>query len=197
MTVVVLGCRQDSIEVRPELQGRMDVGIDALQRTDSETLVVSGGWTNPDVPFAECDAMARYAIENGVDPEDVVLEDRARDTVGNAYFTRLLLDGIDVSTVHVVSSCYHMERAAFLFEQCFGREYYVRTADCYRASDPAPERLEREKLEYAREFFDSVMTGDVAAIRERLVEDHPLYDDSYLEASDLETGSRSASRTER
>lgn len=174
----------------------MDVGVEVFERTDSEQLVLTGGWTNHEVPAAECDRMARYAIENGVDPDDLVLEDRARDTVGNAYFTRLLLDGTGISTVHVVSSCYHAERAAYLFEQCFGSAYYVRTADCYRASDPAPEHLEREKLAYARDFFEPVTPGNVAQVRARLADAHPLYDDAFLGATP-ETGTRSVPRTER
>lgn len=185
MAVVVLGNRPESTELDPESQGRVDTAIEVFERTDAEYLVVSGGRTNPEVPLTEADLMARYAVENGVDSIDVLREDLARDTIGNAYFARLLIEGTgaDVSTVHVVSSCHHVERSAFTFEHCFGDDYHVHTDDCHRAADPAPESDEREKLEYAQDFFEPVTAGDLSQIRERLVEFHPLYDESYLSAN--------------
>lgn len=186
--VVVLGCRLSSPEIRPELRGRMDVAIDLFERTDADRLVVCGGWTNPDVPLTEAEVMARYAIENGIDPDDVLLEEQSRDTIGNAYFARRLLDGADVSTLHVVSSCYHADRSAYLFEQCFGDGFEVRADHCYQVPDHGMAASEREKLDYAREFFEPVSAGNVAELRDRLVEAHPLYDDSLARVPAL--GSR-------
>lgn len=177
MTVVVLGNRLASPEIHDRLKGRMDIGIEVFRREGARNLVLSGAATNPDVPAAECEVMEEYAIEQGVDPASIYLDDRAGDTIGNGFFTRLLVEDFeDVDTVYVVSSCYHMERAAFVFEQCYGPGYHVDSRHCYETDVPAERLHEEESLEEAREFFRPIEPGDIDAIRDRLIETHALYD---------------------
>lgn len=177
MTVVVLGNQLQSEEIHDRLQGRMDVGIEVLRSTNSEYLVLSGAQTNPDVPYAECEVMRDYAVTQGVDEDRIRLDDQAEETVGNGYFTRLIVEDLDAgNTIRVVSSCYHMKRAQFVFEQCYGPGYDIVTDDCYETCIPADELHEEESLEQAREFFDPVTRGDIEAIKERLIEAHYYYD---------------------
>jgi vancomycin permeability regulator SanA len=177
-TVVVLGNRLVSTAIHSELRGRMDVGIRVFEEADAEHLLLSGGRANPDVPLSECEVMRRYAVENGVAHDEILLEDRSLDTIGNAYYCRALLAdrGLDISTVHLVTSCYHDDRAGFVFEQCFGNDCRIETDACYESDAPVTEVLEERGFDAAREFFAPVPKGDLDAIYARLAEAHDLYD---------------------
>lgn len=172
--VAVLGHRLRSPEIHDALAGRMDVGIDTLRETGAEYLVVSGAATSPAVDRTEAEIMREYAIRRGVDPDRVLLEPEADDTIENGFYVRRLVDALvrRVEAVSVVTSCYHAERAAYIFERCFGGAFEIDAERCYDegAIDRQRRAAERESLRRAREFFDPVAPGDVDAIRRRLAE---------------------------
>lgn len=172
--VAVLGHQLRSPELHDALAGRMDVGIERFRETGAEYLVVSGAATNPAVDRTEADAMREYAIDRGVDPERVLLEPEADDTIENGFYVRRVVDALDrqVEAVSVVTSCYHAERAAYIFRRCFGDAAEIDAERCYDqgASDRQRRAAERESVRRAREFFAPIEPGDVDAIRRRLAE---------------------------
>lgn len=178
MVVVTLGHRLRSETAHTHLRARVDAGVDALDATGASHLLLTGGRTNPAVPRAECEVMRDYAVECGVPPERLLLEDRALDTVGNGYFARLLVENLGrrVESVSVVTADYHAERAAYVFERCFGGAYDVDAAFRCETKRSPECRSERRKLRRTREFFDPVPDGDLAALRRRLDEAHDLYE---------------------
>jgi|GEM_PF-1459658 len=188
MVVVVLGNRLRSTEIHDELRGRVDVGVRSFREEDREALVFSGGQSNPDVPRTEAEVMAEYAVEErGVDPDDILLEEDSRDTVGNAYFSRRLIeDEVDTSTIRLVSSCYHVARSVFVFENCFGDAYDVVSPDCYDADTSTAELTEGRSMTLNRRLFAPIEAGDIGEIRDRLIAEHGLYS-----ASDFEAGEES------
>ena len=172
--VAALGHQLQSTEIHDALAGRMDAAIDALDETDAEYLVVSGAATNPAVDLTEAELMRRYAVERGVDPDRVLLDPDADDTIENGFYVRRVVDALDrrVGAVSVVTSCYHAERAAYIFEQCFGDAVDVDAERCHDegATDRRRREAERESFRRAREFFDPITPGDVDAVRRRLAE---------------------------
>lgn len=172
--VAVLGQRLRSPELHEELRGRVDVALDAVRATDADYLLATGGRTNPVVDRSEADAVREYAVERGVDPDRVLLEPRAADTIENAYYARLLVEELDqsVERLLVVTSCYHARRAAYVFEQCFGDACEIDASRCYDAGPVDDDRreAERESLRRAREFFDAVPAGDLDALRRQFAD---------------------------
>ena len=178
MVVVALGNRLDGRWVHPTLRDRMDEAIRVLRERDADALVCTGAQTNPDVPVAECEAMRDYALLRGVARSRLLLEPAARDTIGNAYFTRRLLDDRgDRSAVRVVTSGVHTVRARYAFERCFGDDREIRIShpgDADWSVDSLPPH-ERDRLDRTRRFFASVPRGDVEAIGRKLRAEHDLY----------------------
>ncbi|WP_246999242.1 YdcF family protein [Halosolutus gelatinilyticus] len=180
MVVVVLGHRLSKNGIHPELRDRVDAGITTFQQTNAPFLVCSGGRTNDAVPRTESEVMREYAIERGIDRSRILLENRSLDTIGNAYFARLLVDELadDPETIAVVTSAYHADRAAYIFEQCFGDDYRIDTSYAVETPPSGSHGRAREarRLERARTFFEAIQPGDVDAIRRRLAEAHDYYE---------------------
>lgn len=178
MVVVTLGQRLRSNSLHLHLQQRVDTSIEVYRSTDTPYLIFTGGRTNPDVQRAECEAMRDYATERGITPEKIRLEDSAQDTKGNGYFTRRIVDSIDidVETIYLVSSCVHADRAKYIFRQCFGDEYRIDTSHCIETDGSAnsAEKVAHHR-QSDREFFEQITPGDVDAVQQRLAESHDYY----------------------
>lgn len=177
--VVVLGLRlhEDGSGLSEELRGRVAVAVDAFEDLDAAWLVASGARTNPAVPESEAAAMAAYAADLGVDPGRILLEEQAEDTIGNAYYTRRVLDerAPDVRTVAVVSSCYHGERAGYVFGVCLGPDYDLRIDWCHDTGRSREDTYEADALATARDLLRGVAPGDIDTIYARL-DAAPAYD---------------------
>ncbi|WP_167880032.1 YdcF family protein [Halorhabdus rudnickae] len=175
--VIVLGQRLNGPELHPELKGRVDVAMTARSRVDAAYLICSGGQSNPKVSRTEAAVMGDYAVQNGIDPQHVLLEEHAHDTIGNAYFSRLLIEELgDVDTVHVVTSCYHLPRARYVFQQCFGPSYRIETEWCH-PTDSVHHGDEVLSIRRSKRFFEPIARGNLSQIRARMSEHVVMYSD--------------------
>lgn len=179
MVVVTLGQRLQSESLHPQLRKRVDLSIEAFRETDAPYLIFTGGQTNPAVPKAECEAMRDYAVKQGVSPNRILLDENARDTKGNAYFTRRIVEDLDsdITRIYLVSSQVHANRAAYIFEQCFGDTYTIDTT--YFVDSQAPDEFTTKQIEQLlrreKAFFEKVPPGDMAAFRQHLITNHDYY----------------------
>lgn len=179
MVVIILGNRLNSTEIHEHLRGRVDLGIRLAQELDSEALVMTGGQTNPDVDTTESEVMQEYAVERGVNPSNILVEPRGKDTIGNAYFSRRAIEQhLNTTTVRIATSCYHVARAVYIFEHCFGDDYDISAPDCYDSNVSTEELDEDKSISLNRQFFAPVEPGDLAAVRDRMIKTHDLYDAS-------------------
>jgi len=175
IAVIILGNRLRSTRIHPELKGRMDVGNKVFKDKSAKYLILSGGKTNPLVNLSEAKAMNDYALMMGILSGAIILEQNSMDTIGNAYFTRKIVDKIRCSDIYVVSSCYHMKRVKFIFEMCYGGNYNMFFNYCFPFHNQDAEKKEEDSIEFAKDFFRNVTPGDLDEIKERLFSIHPLY----------------------
>jgi uncharacterized SAM-binding protein YcdF (DUF218 family) len=64
--------------------------------------------------------MARYLIERGCPAERIVMEPCSADTIGNAFFSRVIhVEPRGWRQLAVVTSAFHMERTRRIFEHIF------------------------------------------------------------------------------
>lgn len=72
-------------------------------------------------PITEADAGARYLLDQGVPLERVLTEAGSLDTIGNAYFSRVLhIDPMGLRRLLVITSEFHLERAEAIFKWVYG-----------------------------------------------------------------------------
>ena len=113
--VVVLGAGVIGTRVTPLLAARIERGIELLYRNPGAVLIMSGG-QGPGEDIAEGEAMARYAEEQGVGIEKIIIESRSTSTEENLLFSSRLMEK-DRPKVVVVTTSYHVFRALLLAKQ--------------------------------------------------------------------------------
>lgn len=82
-------------------------------------VLVSGGHSDPIEPEREpAESMAEFLRQTGVDPADLIVENRSRNTAENAAFSAQILKerGLDEGIV-LVTSATHLVRAEHLFRR--------------------------------------------------------------------------------
>lgn len=153
--MVILGCQVKNNGPSQLLRDRLDEALNYLDDHPDLTVVVSGG-QGPDEPSTEARAMADYLMEEGVEEDQILLEDQSHNTVQNFRYTAQLLEeqGYDLENtqVLVVSNGFHLTRARMLAERTGFEEVSTLAAP----SSHLPSRLKmyiREPLALAKSFL--------------------------------------------
>lgn len=93
--IIVLGSGLMGKRVTPLLASRIDKGIQLFQQYHTKEtpikLIFTGGQGN-DEEISEGEAMASYAMEKGIQPENIIIEDQAVNTYENMLFSKRLIE---------------------------------------------------------------------------------------------------------
>jgi uncharacterized SAM-binding protein YcdF (DUF218 family) len=162
LITVVLG-RSDGEELRK----RVEKGSQVFKQENCDYLVLSGGKVDPEASKSEASTMKEYVED--VPNEKIILENRSKGTIGNAFFTRRILESreIDVDKIFVVTSCYHRKRGEYIFEQVFGKTL-VDVSHCVEYKNSKEEDKEEESFNLAKNFFKDISPGDMNTIKKQL-----------------------------
>ncbi|HYP07631.1 MAG TPA: YdcF family protein [Bryobacteraceae bacterium] len=99
-------------------------------------------------PWLESVAGAAYLLARGVPPERIQVEASSYDTIGNAYFAKLLhVDPAGWRDLVVITSEFHMPRSRAIFEWVFGLtpERYAMRFEATADDGLLPELVERRR----------------------------------------------------
>lgn len=122
--VIVFGCpARRNGHVGPALRRRLERGLEVAQADTEAVVIVSGGdMAGP----AEAPIMRAWLVANGLPPERIVVEDRARSTIENALFVAPMLRKLSVDRVTLVTSRFHAQRATVLLRLALRRSDLAR-----------------------------------------------------------------------
>lgn len=119
LCMVVLGFQLNPDgSMKDELIGRLQVALASADKYPNAFIVCTGGGTAAENASAtEAGKMAEWLIDNGVDPQRVIVEDCSLTTAQNAIFTYQILTEQypQVKQLAIVSSDYHIATGALLF----------------------------------------------------------------------------------
>lgn len=105
-------------------------------------------------PVFESAAGANYLLEKGLDPAHVLSETISYDTIGNAYFARVIhVDPMELRRLLVITSEFHMPRTEAIFRWVFGLDapiggyelFFEPASDEGIAEEVLAPRIERER----------------------------------------------------
>lgn len=163
--VVILGARTINGEVTPLLRGRLDKGIELFgKQEEPRLLMVPTGGQGHDETEPEGVSMARYLRQQGIPEEQIIVEDRAKDTIENLRFSDDLVR-VESSTgkLWLVTSDYHALRAGLASRKLGldARAFGGKTAAYYR-----PSAFLRECIAIARDHvkFMALLAIPFAAV---------------------------------
>ena len=119
LCMIVLGFQLNPDgSMKDELIERLTVAKASAEKYPNSLLVCTGGGTAAENPDAtEAGEMAKWLIENGVDPQRVIVEDQSLTTAQNAIYTYRILteQHPQVKQLAIISSDYHIATGTLLF----------------------------------------------------------------------------------
>jgi hypothetical protein len=164
-------------------RARVDRALELYNHGVAPRIIFAGrsalmGDDNPRV--AEADAMAAYASARGLPATASFMEDESRDTIGNAFFTwRRWLRPNGWDSVRVVTTDYHIPRAAWIFRKVLGPSFDVAfsaaPSDKFAASVGFRAREESDIAAFLAGWLGGIADGDIGAIERLITQDHPGY----------------------
>jgi len=111
--IVVLGTPATKAgEPSPEQRERVLEGVREYRAGVAPRLIMTGGAAHNQ--FVEAEVMARFAESQGVPAKDILEEGQAQNTIQNIYYSATIMHQHGWSAAEVVSSPYHLERAALI-----------------------------------------------------------------------------------
>lgn len=131
-------------------------------------------------PCTEGAAMADYAASLGLPRRALLVEEESRDTIGNAYFVlRRYLEPNDWNSIRVVTSDFHIQRTAWVFQKVLGLGYDVSfspaPSELDHSSIAARAREESDISTFLMDWIGSMPDGDPLALARLIWQDHPGY----------------------
>lgn len=146
-------------------------------------IIVSSKWSfqldfTPERTIAA--AMKADLMGRNVPAEKIFLEDQSYDTIGNIYFTKLILKQYGWKRITVITSEFQQKRAAYLCKRILGSEFQV---DFVIAKNGLEGEALKEQRKIERELLTKIQIfsklfkfkdGDDEAIK-KLLQKHPAY----------------------
>ena len=179
--IVVLGNSVAEDGSLPKAATRLvERAADEYRNGNFDVVLFTGRWSHR-LKFtpakSEASAMAEYAATLRIPPERIMKEEASQDTIGNAFFSRKLLEGY--KNLLLVVYDYHKERAEFIFRKVFGDEYKIGFSVVDSLMDSRRLALVREAEAHSfllvKLYFNGIRDGDYDAIEKLVRETHQVY----------------------
>jgi len=154
-------------EASPSTVARARTAAHLAQKRPSLAVIASGSHGDGPAPAkSEAAIMADLIAATGVPRERLFLEERSRDTIGNAVeVVARYLRGIEARPIYLVTSPFHLERALVTFRHVLGFEWQVQAVAAEDTDDDRKRaNLETTFLQETFAFFEGIRPGDMAAI---------------------------------
>ncbi|NOQ91089.1 MAG: hypothetical protein GQ552_00065 [Flavobacteriaceae bacterium] len=112
--IIVLGSpATDDCKAGSIMKDRVAKGIELLKLGIAKKILFTGSSVRNNCTEAE--AMAAYAISNGISKNDILKETRARNTYQNAYYATVHMKKLHFTSAAIVTSEPHIKRACTAF----------------------------------------------------------------------------------
>ncbi len=160
---------------------RVRKGFELFEQQLANKILMSGLWSyrlteNP--VCSEALAMKKYAVELGINPDFILEENHSKDTLGNAYFSKVdFCLPNNWRNIAVVTSDDHLNRTKYIFDIVFGNDFEIDYYSSKHNPDHKAEDLKRENnsLHVLKEVISGIQAGDHQSIWNVMQTHHPGY----------------------
>lgn len=100
----------------PAFEQRILHGVHLYQNGTVQKLLFTGGKVHGR-KYAEADVAYRYAIKKGIPAQDIIVENKATNTIENIRLVKLHLDTTHYKNVYLVTDSIHIKRAVLIAQE--------------------------------------------------------------------------------
>ena len=192
LVIILSNLMSASGELNSESKGRADLALRWEARIKSEKIITTGWDYRSDSSLTISEAFGRYLVFKKPELSSKILfQSYSRDTVGDAFFTRLLVEKKKIPCdqgIHIITSDYHCRRAKEIFEFVFPSAYAVNASGSpTKNMNPSLQKKESESLLAFRRSFLGIRDSDIQDIYKVLRNSHPYYNgDVFAKIDSLE-----------
>lgn len=86
---------------------RLNIALQLLKEEKIDKVIVTGGRPRLEVEVSEAQRMYEYLVENGVDPELIIKEEKSGSTFGNAKYSVPLAKKLGAKKIIIVTTIEH------------------------------------------------------------------------------------------
>lgn len=108
-SIIILGNKMHNDNPSNDLTSRLETSIDYIKNNNVSNIIVSGGLSKTNT-ISEAEYMKKYLIENGIDENKILVEDKSKTTYQNFKYS---LDNT-LGSIAIITSDYHGYRAKCL-----------------------------------------------------------------------------------
>ncbi len=158
-------------------------GIEIFYETQAKFIVTCGWDYRPDCSKTIAEAFCEFIKSHSkIGQDSILLEKMSRDTVGDAYFTKVnIAEPRNWGKIIVITSDYHLSRTQEIFDFIYGVKYSIKVIGI-KTTDPQKRiKIEENSLEAFRLTFVKIKKGDTKKIGTRLCTKHPFYNGEVFE----------------
>ena len=182
--VIVLANQMDVNGVlNDESKSRAIEAVKIFKNNPSKRLVTCGWDYRKDTKIKIADAFKEYITnELGIKNDLVIAELNSRDTVGDAYFTKVnLAKPLVWSKLCVVTSDYHVKRTQEIFNFIYGCQFDIKVYGATVDADSSVPSNELSSIKAFKDTFYNVKSGNDEQIFNALRARHPFYNGDVYE----------------
>lgn len=106
----------------PISQHEMDYAIRCIRQQQANYLICSGKYSvfiDSAGPRTEAKAMQHYALQQGIAPEQIIIEEKSVDTITNLVNVAKICQQKNLMSVLIVSNAEHLRRIEWIAKQVF------------------------------------------------------------------------------
>ncbi len=155
-------------------EGRVDKAIDLFKQGIARYLILVGGKD-------EVEVMLKKVREKVGNLESVITDDRSSSTADNAYYTKKIAERLNLRSILVVTSNFHVMRALKTFELFFDKvdiigvkdypdELTLKREKVFNEFLDVFDRLKGKKDDEIKAFFDTIKDAANMIVK-RIIED--------------------------
>lgn len=122
--IIILGCKVSKDgNLTPLLKSRVDKGIEFAkmqkEKTGKDIIFIPSGGKGHNETISEAEAMKKYLINKGIDKKNIILEDRATNTLENMkYSNSIIINNSKDAKISFVTTNYHVFRSGVIATKC-------------------------------------------------------------------------------
>jgi len=158
-------------------RSRVEKAVSLYKFNHASRILLSGRHTHRITfipPRTEAQAMREYAINLGVKPEHIYLEENSMDTLGNAYFSKQFFLKYNWKSIIIITSNFHLARTQYLFKKVYGREFNFEIIPSLTFLPPENLMkhidLEAQTIDKYKVQLDQINDGDDIAVKSILLQ---------------------------